>query len=146
MSEQESGLEQAETIRQPIPVAPAAAAAGAPWERGVLEKLLTAQIKEQRATRRWSIFFRVMTLLVVLLFLILSFGHGDKHASGPHTAVVEVNGVIDGSTVASAQNVNAALNRAFAAETSVGVILRINSPGGSPVQSSMINDEIGRLR
>ena len=155
MSEQESSLNQADTMN---PGTTAAVGAGVArgvasgvasipaWERSLLEKLLSEQIKEQRSRRRWGIFFKVLTILLVLLFFGLLFGRSDKHGSGPHTAVVEINGVIDSSTVASAQNVNSALNRAFSDEASVGVILRINSPGGSSVQSNMINDEIGRLR
>lgn len=146
MSEQESSLKQAEAMNVGAANNVVGGAAIPAWERSLLEKLLAEQIQEQRSRRRWGIFFKLLSVLLVLLFFALAFGRTDRHGSGPHTAVVEINGVIDSASAASAQNVNAALNRAFADEASVGVILRINSPGGSPVQSNMINDEIARLR
>ena len=117
-------------------------------EREAIEKLLAEHIREQRLHRRWGIFFKLSALLVVLVVLLVfaDFDGGDSHASAPHTALVEIDGEIAAGTIASAQNVNAALNRAFDDQNSVGVILRINSPGGSPVQAGMINDEISRLR
>lgn len=112
-----------------------------------IEKLLTAHLREKQLARRWGIFFKVSALVVaLLLLLIMGSGEGGNSSRVPHTALVEIDGEISAGTMASAQNVNAALNRAFDDENSVGVILRINSPGGSPVQSNMINDEIARLR
>jgi protease IV len=118
------------------------------WERSTLEKLLFASLKEQRAARRWKIFFRLAFLAVLLLLayvLLKPKGHAMDNV-GPHTALVELTGEIALDTAASAENINSALKAAFEDPESKGVILRINSPGGSPVQSSQINSEITRLK
>ncbi|WP_241687840.1 S49 family peptidase [Janthinobacterium sp. 17J80-10] len=135
------------------PVAAAAADAGLArkdgWERDVLEKLAFATLREQRARRRWNIFFRLTFLALVVFALWRAFDMGASSAevSGPHTALIEIDGAIaSGGGSGDADSVIPALNRAFADAGSVGVILRINSPGGSPVQAGMINDEITRLR
>jgi protease IV len=118
------------------------------WERDVLEKLMFATLKEQRARRRWGIFFKMATLLVVLagMWLAFNFDTTDIEALGRHTALVEIDGTIEADNNGAASVVNPALNRAFSDKGSVAVILRINSPGGSPVQAGMINDEMVRLR
>ncbi len=118
------------------------------WERELLEKLAFASLREQRARRRWGIFFKLSFLgLIVLGFVMASdFSGKDIEVSGTHAALVEIEGVIDANGNGSAEAINKALNRAFTESGSVGVILRINSPGGSPVQAGMINDEIKRLR
>lgn len=118
------------------------------WEREVLEKLAFASLKEQRAARRWNIIFRFITLGMIGFGLWMAFGLGNQESSvvGPHTALIEIDGTIESGTVGSADSVIPALNSAFSDDNSVGVILRINSPGGSPVQAGMINDEIVRLR
>ncbi len=120
------------------------------WEREVLENLAFAALREQRARRRWNIFFRLVMLAIVIAVLWRAFGMGADSAeasSGKHTALVEIEGVIvTGGGSGDADSVIPALNRAFADAGSVGVILRINSPGGSPVQAGIINDEIRRLR
>ncbi|HZW12773.1 MAG TPA: S49 family peptidase [Noviherbaspirillum sp.] len=118
------------------------------WERDLLEKLAFATLNEQRARRRWNIFFRFVTLAIVGFGLWVASGLGDQEADvvGPHTALIEIDGTIETGTVGAADAVIPALNRAFSDDNSVGVILRINSPGGSPVQAGMINDEIARLR
>ena len=118
------------------------------WERELLEKLAFASLKETRAKRRWGIFFKLSFLLLVVLVIILASDLTGKEmeTSGAHTALIEIEGVIDSNGAGSAESVNKALNRAFSDNSSVGVILRINSPGGSPVQAGMINDEIKRLR
>ena len=118
------------------------------WERKLLEKLATASLSEQRARRRWGIFFKLLGFgyLAVFLFIALDMGGADKLPDGRHTAVVYVHGVIDSGGVASAEKINAALQSAFEDKRTAGVILRINSPGGSPVQSGIIYDEIKRLR
>jgi protease IV len=128
-------------------------AAGAPqrgegWERDVLEKLALATVKEQRARRRWSIFFRFLTLGIVAfgIWMAFSYGNQDDDIVGSHTALIEINGAIEQGTSGSADTVIPALDRAYEDDNSVGIILRINSPGGSPVQAGMINDEITRLR
>jgi protease-4 len=119
------------------------------WEREVLEKLVFATIKEQRANRRWSIFYKVAMLLIVF-FAIASYfdvnllgGEGDV---GRHTALIEIEGDIEAQGSGAASVVIPALNKAFSDAGSGAVVLHINSPGGSPVQAGMIVDEIRRLR
>jgi protease-4 len=118
------------------------------WERDVLEKLAFASLKEQRARRRWNIFFRLIALAIALivLFQVFNLGNAELETSGTHTALVEIDGIIEAGGSGAADVVIPALNRAYEDAGSVGVILRINSPGGSPVQAGMINDEIARLR
>ncbi|WP_019140865.1 S49 family peptidase [Noviherbaspirillum massiliense] len=119
------------------------------WERELLEKLAFETLREQRARRRWNIFFRLITLGIAgfILWAVLDLGGGSGDAVGRHTALIEIDGTIEGgSGTGSADSVIPALNQAFSDEGSVGVVLRINSPGGSPVQAGMINDEITRLR
>ena len=118
------------------------------WEREVLEKLAFATLREQRARRRWGIFFRLATLAVVVFGLWMAFdlGEGSTEPVGTHTALIEIDGTIESGTSGGADNVIPALNRAYTEDGAVGIILRINSPGGSPVQAGMINDEIVRLR
>jgi protease-4 len=118
------------------------------WERDVLEKLAFATLSEQRARRRWSIFFKFAFLGLILLTLWTAFdlGGAETEAVGKHTALIEIDGTIESGTNGAADAVVPALNRAYAEASSVGVILRINSPGGSPVQAGIINDEIQRLR
>ncbi|HYF58693.1 MAG TPA: S49 family peptidase [Burkholderiaceae bacterium] len=134
------------------PARPAAASAAAPargWERDTLEKVLLATVQEQRRARRWRIFFRLAGLGVVLLVLAASFGWlGGPDATGArrHTAVIEIDGVLESGGEVDADRVIPALRAAFKDGASAGVVLRINSPGGSPVQAGLINDEIRRLR
>jgi len=120
------------------------------WEQGVLEKLAFSAIQEQRRSRRWGIFFKSLTFayLLIILFLILGWiGHGESGlVSGKHTALIDLEGVIAANNAASADNLIASLQAAFKDRGTQGVILRINSPGGSPVQAGLVNDEIRRLR
>jgi protease-4 len=118
------------------------------WERDILEKLAFATLAEQRARRRWGIFFKLAMLGLVLfgIWILLDLGNKEVESLSPHTALIEIDGAIESGANGSADNVIPALGRAFADSASVGVILHINSPGGSPVQAGMINDEIGRLR
>ena len=119
------------------------------WERRLLEKIAFASIKEQRAKRRWGIFFKfaVLAYLVTALVLLVDWGGGaEKLADGKHTALINVRGVINATGDASAEKINGALQSAFEDKRTAGVILRINSPGGSPVQSGIVYDEIRRLR
>jgi len=122
--------------------------ASATWDRAVLEKLLFESLREQRLRRRWGIFFKFTFLLLILggFYYFSGFSDAQTENLGHHTALVEIDGEIDAGGSASAKDVIPALNRAFADAGSVSVILRINSPGGSPVQAGMINDEIVRLR
>lgn len=119
------------------------------WERETLEKLLFATVKEQRAARRWGIFFKLLTLgaIIFALWAYFDFSTGsDIEALGRHTALIEIDGSIESEGSGSADNVIPSLNKAFSDAGSVAVVLRINSPGGSPVQAGMIVDEILRLR
>lgn len=118
------------------------------WERDVLEKLAFETLREQRLRRRWGIFFKLTTLILIVfgIYQIAGLSDIEMKSPGRHTALVEIDGEIDSEGNASAREVIPALDRAFEDEGSVGVILSINSPGGSPVQAGMINDEIVRLR
>lgn len=117
------------------------------WERKTLEKLAFAALDEQKASRRWGIFFKALGFiyLLVVLLAVVDWGADSEHQER-HTAMVSLNGVIQSKGEANAEKLMAALQSAFEEKNSVGVVLRINSPGGSPVQASMINDEIRRLR
>ena len=122
---------------------------GEGWERKVLEKVALAAIAEQRAARRWSVFFKSLVLIYLFVVLFAGIGwlkHGDYRSPGKHSALVELRGVIAAEGQASADNITAGLQAAFKDHNTQGVILRINSPGGSPVQAGYINDEIKRLR
>jgi protease-4 len=122
---------------------------GGQWERELVTKLATAALKEQRRARLWGIFFKLLTFAyVTFLLLVLVDWEGRAEMAGgkKHTAMVELNGTIAPGSDASAEKVIAALQAAFKDKNTQGVILRINSPGGSPVQSQTIYDEMRRLR
>lgn len=118
------------------------------WERKTLENLAYATLKEQRATRRWKIFFRLawLGLFMVLIGWWIFGGQQTSKVSLAHTAVVEIRGAISADAEASASAVSQALRAAFEEPLAKGVILLINSPGGSPVQAGIIADEIHRLK
>jgi len=119
------------------------------WEKDVLTSIATEGLKEQKLSRRWGIFFKSLTFLylIVLLVVIGSGGQEAQRIKGEkHTALVELKGVIAPGAEASADNIVTGLRAAFEDKDTAGVILRINSPGGSPVQSGYIYDEILRLR
>ena len=122
----------------------------ATWERNILEKLAFDALVEQRLSRRWraGIAIAWLLLLFLLLFAILGWigGKRDGPGSEKHTALVELKGVISSESKASADKIISSLQHAFKDKNTQGVILRINSPGGSPVQAGYINDEIRRLR
>lgn len=116
----------------------------------LLEKTLLASVQEQRRSRRWGIFFKSLTFLylfgaLALFSPLMDFGKGASRSTS-HTALIEVKGMIADTEAASADNIVGSLRKAFEDEKTKGVILRINSPGGSPVQSGYIYDEIRRLR
>jgi protease-4 len=118
------------------------------WERQLLEKIALASLQEQRAKRRWGIFFKLALLsyLIVVLVLVVDWGGPEKLVDGKHTALINLRGTIDAGGDASADKINGALQSAFEDKGTAGVIMRINSPGGSPVQSGIVYDEIRRLR
>ena len=125
------------------------AAAGQPgWERDVLEKLVFATLAEQRSARRWRIFTRLAWLVfaIAIAWLLLQRDAATVSKSTPHTAVVDIKGEIAAGAEASAEFVVAAMRSAFEDSGSQAVVLLINSPGGSPVQAGIINDEIVRLK
>jgi protease IV len=121
------------------------------WEREVIEKLLHSNLKEQRAKRRWGIFFKLTGLALAGVFLATTLGWLDLSKSASeggekHTALIELAGAIDIDGEASADSINTALRAAFEDDNTAAIVMRINSPGGSPVQSGLIYQEIKRLR
>ena len=118
------------------------------WERATLEKLAFSALQEQRSARRWKIFFRLAWLALIAAIVFAAFRQAAPSASksGPHTAVVDIKGEIASGAEASAEFVVAAMRSALEDEGSQALVLLINSPGGSPVQAGIINDEIVRLR
>ena len=120
----------------------------ASWEREVVTQLAESSLREQRRARRWGIFFKALTFAYIggILFMFGDASLTKVNINEKHTALIELNGIIADNELASADNIVTALRDAFDNENSVGVILRINSPGGSPVQSGYIYDEILRLR
>jgi protease-4 len=127
---------------------PESSNANAQWERSALEHLLLENLKENRKARRWRAILRILTLIVLvgLITQIFDLGLPGSGSSGKHTALVSIEGEISPNSVANALDINSALSAAFESKEATGVVLRINSPGGSPVQAGMINDEIKRLR
>ncbi|WP_434660548.1 S49 family peptidase [Paraburkholderia sp. A3BS-1L] len=118
------------------------------WEREALERIAMAAITEQRSARRWKIFFRFafLAVLVLVAWSILDLSGTRVDSGGRHTALVTLSGEISADTSANADDINSALDSAFDDDGTAGVILHIDSPGGSPVQAGIINDEIRRLR
>jgi len=118
------------------------------WQRELIQKLATSSLAEQRRARRWGIFFKFLTFAYLVGILILYTPGIDIDAveHKRHTALVELKGVIAADKEASADNIVSGLRDAFSNKNTAGVILRINSPGGSPVQAGYIYDEITRLR
>jgi len=125
-----------------------AGGSAASWERQTLEKVALAAVQEQRRARHWGIVFKLLLFIYLFALLFVGLGWFSKKDSSPgkHSALVDLQGVISSSSVASAEVVMAGLQDAFKDKRTQGVILRINSPGGSPVQAGHINDEIRRLR
>jgi len=121
---------------------------GSQWERELVNKLATAALKEQRRARLWGIFFKLLTFAYITVFLLMAIDWkgGDVGGSKKHTAMVEVSGLIAPGTDASAEKITTALQAAFKDKNTQGVVVRINSPGGSPVQAQAIYDEMKRLR
>ena len=128
--------------------APEAAGGAVGWERAALEKLAFASLHEQTLARRWRTFVRLawLSFFVFLTWAVLSRGDAASGVSVPHTAVVEIKGEIASDTEASAELLVAALRGAFEDDGAQAVVILINSPGGSPVQAGIVNDEIKRLK
>ncbi len=139
---------EATTLPPPSP-SPSGAPSRAPssFERGMAH-FTRELLRERRSERRWRVFFKLAWLLlfaVIVWALLVSRSHTGT-TSGPHTALIEVRGEIAPDSEASAENLVAAIKGAFEDATSRAIVLRINSPGGSPVQAGIINDEIRRLK
>jgi len=124
------------------------ATAGVSWERNTLEKLAFASLHEQRLARRWRNGVRLawLAFLIGVVWLGVNEGSSTQNVTAPHTAVVEIKGEIASGAEASAEMVVSAARSAFEDAGAQGVVLLINSPGGSPVQAGIINDEIRRLK
>ncbi len=120
------------------------------WQKDVINRLAFAAINEQKRTRRWGIFFKSLIFVYLfMIFMVAYMPHQEGSGNitlGKHTALIQLNGVIASDSEANADTIITGLRNAFEDEDTVGVILRINSPGGSPVQAGYINDEIYRLR
>jgi protease-4 len=119
------------------------------WHKDVIEKLAMSSLKEQRVARRWGIFFKLLTF--IYLFVILAYALGwvvkeGKAVTGEHSALIDVAGVIMPGGEVNAESFIASLADAYESKGTKGIILRINSPGGSPVQAGIINEEIKRQR
>jgi protease-4 len=128
--------------------APVASAAVSRPLDAVVEQFAREYFRDRRSERRWRVFFRMLWLLVLflLLWLFVSARLAATAPAGPHTALIEVRGEIAYDAEASAENLVSALKTAFEEASAQAVVLRINSPGGSPVQAGIINDEIRRLK
>lgn len=120
------------------------------WERDVLRDVAIEGIKERRRARRWGIFFKALAFIYLFSLLALSpsceWSNLGGTTVGEHTAVVDITGPIIADTATSAERIIRGLESAFEAEGVQGVVLNINSPGGSPVQSNRVNQAIARLR
>jgi len=118
------------------------------WERKLLSRLALSAVQEQRRARRWGIFFKLLVFAYLVLLLVL-YWPSDLEAPGKateHTALVEIQGIIAEGAKANADDIVSGLRDAFEDKKTKGVILRINSPGGSPVQAGYVYDEMLRLR
>lgn len=114
-------------------------------ENDLLKEFLWENLKEKKRARRWNIAFKVFIAAYLLFFLFAYFDTEVPSSDGDHTALIEIDGVIASGEV-NADDVTSGLRAAFKADGVKGIILRINSPGGSPVQAGHINTEIRRLR
>ena len=125
-------------------------AAATPWHiESALEKFAAVYLKDRRTERRWSAFFRLAWLAFFLFIawsLLSSRNYVTGAPTGPHTALIEVRGEIVADGEASAEHLISALKSAFEEPSATAVVMRMNSPGGSPVQSGIIHDEILRLK
>ncbi len=145
----------AEPTLGPAKALPSAATAASATPAGAtaldgraIEEFARLFLRDRRSERRWRVFFRLawMLIFVGLVWAAVAQQRGASAPSGPHTALVEVRGEIDADGEASAEGLNAALRTAFEDQGARAVVIRINSPGGSPVQAGLVNDEIRRLK
>ncbi|MDX5298286.1 MAG: S49 family peptidase, partial [Gammaproteobacteria bacterium] len=130
-----------------VPRAPERSGEGREWK--LIEKMMLGLHAEQRKARRWGIFFKLLTFVYLFALIFMLRSPVDKEAmasSQSHVAIIDVKGMILEDEDASADNLVGSLREAFKSEKVKGIILRINSPGGSPVQAGYVYDEINRLR
>jgi len=127
---------------------PSAAPNTSGWERQTLEQLAFATLREQQSARRWKNGLRLawLVFLAVLVWQLFSYNTPATNPSLPHTAMVSIRGEIGTEGEGSAENVMSAMRSALEDSGSQALVLLINSPGGSPVQAGLINDEIHRLK
>lgn len=118
------------------------------WALRTVEKIALAGLQEQKTARRWSVLFKSLTFIYLffLLMMLLGWVGQSKSTSIAHTALIDISGVIEAGGQVNADAVISSLNDAYDNKGTKGIILRINSPGGSPVQAGIINDEIHRQR
>lgn len=143
MSEQNQQAEAVNATEQkPIPTD------DANWQRDVIEKLAFSALTEQKIARRWSTLFKSLTFVYLLILILMAFGvfNDGKKKFDSHTALIDISGVIEAGGEVNADAVMSSLHDAYDSKGTKGIILRINSPGGSPVQSGIINDEIKRQK
>ena len=135
-------------VPPPAPAPVAVTAAARPSMEETVDELARAFFKDRRTDRRWKLFFRWSWLLVfaVIAWALITARNHSATPSGPHTALIEVRGEIASDSEASAELLVGALKNAFEDDGAQAIVLRINSPGGSPVQAGIINDEIRRLK
>lgn len=120
----------------------------AKWQRDVIEKLAVSALAEQRTARRWSTLFKGLTFAYLFILILMALGvfSDSKKTFDAHTALIDISGVIEAGGEVNADAVMNSLHEAYDSKGTKGIILRINSPGGSPVQAGIINDEIKRQR
>lgn len=118
------------------------------WHRDVIEKLAFSALAEQKTARRWSTLFKGLTFAYLFILLLMALGvfNDSKKTFDTHTALIDISGVIEAGGEVNADAVMNSLHDAYESKGTKGIILRINSPGGSPVQAGIINDEIKRLK
>lgn len=151
MNNQDPVSEEALDITQPVTNQSDKKQPGKDYE-AIVQRLAFAAVNEQRRSRRWRIFFILLTFIYLTPVFILTLDLNGmdilqkKESSGKHTALVKMPGIIASGEQASAENIISGLQDAFMDKDTAGVVLEINSPGGSPVQSADIYDEIRRLR
>jgi protease-4 len=132
----------------PVPSGPAVPGVARSTVEASLDEVARELMRDRRSERRWRVFFRLawLGLALAVLWALFVARNNVTAPSGPHTALVEVRGEISPESDASAERINAALRSAFEDKSAQAVVLRINSPGGSPVQAGIVNDEIKRLK
>ncbi len=118
------------------------------WAQQSLERIALAGLQEQKTSRRWSVLFKSLTFIYLffLLLMLLGWVGQNKNVSVAHTALIDIAGVIEAGGQVNADAVISSLKDAYDNKGTKGIILRINSPGGSPVQAGIINNEIHRQR